>query len=612
MTNGFRGKLLKIDLSSGKISTEPINEDISKNFLGGSGYACRYLYDLLNKDTDPLSPENVLMFMTGVFCGSNLATSGRFVVCSKSPYTGIWGESNCGGFFGPELRKTGYDGIIINGASDKPVFLEITENGAEIKDASDLWSKGTLETTDILKKKSGSELTRVVCIGPAGENLVKYAIIASEEKAAGRTGMGAVMGSKKLKAITVRGKKVAYEPANPEAFKEIVKTANEEVQSAFLTQMLGSLGTAAAVDMYNMSGELPIKYWTQAQWGDSYNLSGSTAAEKIFTKSYPCFACPIGCAKKAEVKEGQYKTDGEIEAPEYETIAGFGSMILNSNIESIVKANYLCNDYGIDTISGSSTIAFIYYLFNEGKIKADDIDGLEPKWGEVKPMLEMIKKISMREGIGDLLAEGSDAIGNKFNISKDEIATVYGMEVPYHDLRAVFGMAIAYGLATPRGPCHTSSDMYNLLQMAQFKDFGIQMVDNYQDDKEMAITSANGQNLRALWNSLVLCVFANPLPEMITELIQTATGMDYDIEKVKILADRIYMIKRLFNLKMGITPADDRIPKILLEPKDEGNSAGKSPNFQKLKEAYYTFREFDSETGYPSQAKLKTLGLDNL
>ena len=204
---GFVGKLLKVDLTQNEISEEPIDDEIAKHYLGGAGYCSRYLYNKIDKDTDPLSPDNILMFMTGVFCGSNAPTSGRFVVCGKSPYTGLWGESNCGGFFGPELKKAGYDGIVITGASETPVYLEITEDKVELKDASFIWGKGTIKTSEILKEKSGSDLTRIVCIGQAGENLVKYAIIASEEKASGRTGMGAIMGSKKLKAITVRGKK---------------------------------------------------------------------------------------------------------------------------------------------------------------------------------------------------------------------------------------------------------------------------------------------------------------------------------------------------------------------------------------------------------------------
>jgi len=566
---GFEGKLLVVNLSSKEISEEQIKDSIAEKFLGGAGYACKYLYDQIDKDTDPLSPDNILMFMTGLFCGSNAPTSGRFVVCAKSPLTGIWGESNCGGFFGPELRKTGYDGIVIKGASENPVFLDIKENGVEIKDASDLWGKGIFETSKILKEKSGSPLTRVACIGQAGENLVKYAIVASEDKAAGRTGMGAVM--------------------------------------------FGTLGTSSGVDMYNASGELPIKYWTQGTWEGAYNISGSTAFEKIFTGSYPCFACPIGCSKRAKIDEGEYKTDGEIEAAEYETVAGFGSMILNENLEGIQRANYLCNDYGIDTISGSSTISFIYYLFNNGKISTEDIKGLDPKWGEIKPALELLKKITFREGIGDIMAEGSDYVGKKFNIPQDEIATVYGMEIPYHDLRRMYGMAAGYALATPRGPCHTSCDAYIVLLGYPFSGFGIELnVDWYQDDGPMAEFCARIQDYRAIYASLIICTFANPPPEMILDLVTKATGLHLNMEEFKKLGERMYMIKRLFNLKMGLTPADDRLPKIVLNPVNEGGSAGKTPNFQQLKDAYYKYRQFDKESGYPTQEKLKHLGLDDL
>jgi len=610
---GFNGKLLIVDLNNKKISEESLDQNIAENFLGGAGYACRYLYERISKETDPLSPDNILIFMTGPFCGSNVPTSGRFSISSKSPYTGIWGEAVCGGFFGPELRKAGYDGIIIKGASDSPVYLEITDGKAEIKDASSLWGKGIYEASRLLKEKSGSDLTRVACIGQAGESLVKYATIASEEKAAGRTGMGAVMGSKKLKAISIRASKRSYDPARPDEFKEAVKKTTEQIMSSFATQMFGMLGTSGGVDKWNAEGELPIKYWTLGTWDGAYNISGATASEKIFSKSYPCFSCPIGCAKKAIINEGEYKTDHEIEAAEYETVASFGSMILNENLESIQRANYLCNDIGIDTISGGSTIAFIYYLFNNGKIKSADIDGLEPKWGDIKPALEMIKKIGIREGIGDVLAEGSDTVGKKFNISQDEIATAYGMEIPYHDLRRCYGNAIAYGIATTRGPCHTSCDPYYALLGLPFEEYGIDLnVDTYSDGKDMAILSAKLQDYRSIYNSLVMCSFANPPPSLIVEMLNAATGLNFDMEKFKQLGERIYMIKRLFNLKMGITPEDDKLPKILLNPVNEGGSAGKSPNFEKLKQAYYKYRTFDFTTGYPDQAKLKDLGLNNL
>jgi aldehyde:ferredoxin oxidoreductase len=609
---GFIGKILDIDLTSKKIKEISLDEEIAKDFLGAAGYAVRYLYDFIEEETDPLGPDNILMFMTGPLCLSNAPTSGRFTVCSKSPYTGIWGEANCGGYFGPELKKAGYDGIIINGASDDPVYLNITEEKAELKNASHLWGKGTLETHEIIKEESGSNLTRVACIGQAGENLIKFATIASEEKAAGRTGMGAVMGSKKLKAIAVRGPKRKFEAAKPDQYKEAVSEMIDNVNNSFTTQMFGMLGTPGGVDKYNMEGELPIKYWTQGQWDGAFNISGATASEMIYTKQYPCYSCPIGCAHKASVDEGEYAFEGEVEAPEYETIVSFGSLILNDDLKSIVKANTLCNDYGIDTISGGGTIAFIYYLYNNGKISSEVIDGLEPEWGEIEPALEMVKKMAFREGIGDILAEGSDAVGEKFGISQDEIATAIGQEVPYHDLRHTWGMALAYSVGTTRGPCHCACDMYMVLLGLPFQDLGIELVDKYSDDEIMAKNCAIEYDYRSLYNSLVLCIFSNPPPNMVAKVIETATGLEFDVERIKITGARIYTMKRLFNLKMGLTPEDEKLPQILLEPLKEGGSAGKTPDFEKLKKLYFQVRDWDLETGYPSPEKLEELDLDNI
>jgi len=609
---GFLGKLVEVNLTTKEIKEISLDEGIAKDFMGATGYAVRYLYDYIEEETDPLGAENILMFMTGPLCLSNAPTSGRFTVCSKSPYTGIWGEANCGGYFGPELKKAGYDGIIIKGVSDNPVFINITEENVEIKDASHLWGKGALETHEIIKEESGSNLTRVACIGPAGENLVKFATIASEEKAAGRTGMGAVMGSKKLKAIAVRGAKRQFEAAEPEKFKEAVRDMIENVNNSFTTQMFGMLGTPGGVDKYNMEGELPIKYWTKGQWDGAFNISGATASEKLYTKKYPCYSCPIGCAHKASVDEGKYAFEGEVEAPEYETVVSFGSLILNDDLKSIVKANTLCNDYGIDTISGGSTIAFVYYLYNNDKISSDDIDGLEPEWGEIEPALEMIKKMAFREGFGDTLAEGSNAVGEKFGVSQDEIATVIGQEVPYHDLRHTWGMALAYSVGTTRGPCHCACDMYMILLGLPFQDLGIELIDKYSDDERMAKNCALTYNYRALYNSLVLCLFCNPPPDMVARVIETATGLDFNLEKIKIIGERIYTMKRLFNLKMGLIPQEEKLPKILLEPLEEGGSAGKSPDFEKLKKLYFNVRDWDLETGYPSPEKLEDLDLENL
>ena len=302
MLKSYRGKLLKVNLTNHEISTEPLNEDIAKNFLWGAGYACRYLYDLIDKNTDPLSPENILMIMTGPLMGTFAPNTGRWVVCSKSPYTGFWAESNCGSWFGPEVKKAGYDGIIIFGAAENPVYLEIKDDNVRIKDASFLWGKGTNYTTQKLKEIFGDDKAIVACIGQAGENLVKFANIVSEKRAAGRTGMGAILGSKNLKAIIVKGSNTNLEVANPEKFKETRSKTLDNVKSSLMTKILNQFGTSGGLDLYNATGELPIKYFTQSNWDKSYNISGTTMFEKILVNNRYCHSCVIGCGRRIAIK----------------------------------------------------------------------------------------------------------------------------------------------------------------------------------------------------------------------------------------------------------------------------------------------------------------------
>jgi len=613
MLKGFRGKLLKINLTTKEISTEPLNEEIAKEFLGGAGYACRYLYKLLDKDTDPLSSENVLMIMTGPLNGTFAPNTGRWVVCSKSPYTGIWGESNCGSWFGAEVKKAGYDGIIITGASEKPLYLEIKDDDVKLKDAEFLWGKGTIFTTKKLKDLFGDDKAMVACIGLAGENLVKYANIISEERAAGRTGMGAVLGSKKLKAIIVKGSNIKLEVADQNKFKEANKVARDNVKSSFATQILASLGTSGALDMYNTTGELPIKYFTQTLWEPAFNISGATMAETILVQNRFCHSCVIGCGRRIEIKKGKYKTDGVIEGPEYETIVSYGSLLLNDNLESIAHINTKCFDYGIDTISSGGTIACLTHHYTLGNISSEDIDGLTPKWGNIEIAEKILEKIVYRDGIGDLLAEGSDALAKRFRIPQDEIATVVGLEITYHDLRANFGMAIAYGIGGAyRGPSHNHCDPYYTIVGVPLEEIGMKNIDRYSDDEDMAEYCAIDMDYRALYSSMIMCSFCNPLPSQNAALIEYATGLKFGLEEIKLYGERILNMKRLFNIKMGLTAENDKLPKILLRPFKEGGSAGKSPNFEKLKNIFYKFKDWDPKTGKPSESKLKKLGLDKL
>ena len=610
MLKAFRGKLLNINLSTNQILNEPLNQTIAKDFLGGAGYACRYLFEKLDKTTDPLSPDNIIMIMTGPLNLTFAPNTGRWIVCSKSPYTGIWAESNCGSWFGAEIKKAGYDGIIITGKAEDPSYLEIINDHVALKDARGLWGKGTYETTRDLKEKMGDEKSRVACIGPAGENRVKFANIISEERAAGRTGMGAILGSKLLKGIVIRGDLVKTEVAEPERFKEAVSKARDTVKASFATQMLAELGTSGGMDMYNATGEIPIKYFSQPQWEGVYNISGATMAEKILVKNRFCHSCVIGCGRRIKVDEGKYKTE-ETEGPEYETLVSFGSLNLNDNLEAITYINRLCFDYGIDTISSGAIIACLNHHFEKGNITQKDLDGIKPEWGNIDFIQLILNKITYRDGIGNLLAEGSNAFAKKFNIPLDDIATVNGMEVTYHDLRSNYGMAIAYGIGL-KGPSHNLLDAYYALLGVPFEEIGIRNIDKFLDNEEMAEVCSLLMDYRALYGSIIMCSFCNPLPSQVAKLIESAIGIKFGLKEVKTFGERIANLKRLFNIKMGLTSNDDSLPSILLKPFKEGGAAGRTPDFDKLKKLFYEYKGWDTKTGIPLKEKLRELELDHL
>ncbi|MFX1343881.1 MAG: aldehyde ferredoxin oxidoreductase family protein [Promethearchaeota archaeon] len=605
MLYAFKGKLLNINLTTKEIFTEPLIEDIAKDYLGGAGYACRYLYDRLDKSTVPLSPENIILIMTGPLMGTFAPNTGRWVICSKSPYTGIWGESNCGSWFGAEVKKAGYDGILISGASSVPVYLEINGDDVNIKDAVFLWGKGTYDTTKKLKEVFGNQKAKVACIGQAGENLVKFANIISEERAAGRTGMGAIFGAKKLKGIVVKGNDTTLEVANEEKLKVVINEAREYVKSAISTEALKLFGTSSGLDLYNITGELDIKYFTQSKWDKASNISGITMAKKILVKNRYCHSCVIGCGRRVAIKQGEFKTD-EIEGPEYETLVSYGSLLLNDDLESIVYMNKKCFDYGIDTISSGGVIACLTHHYHLGNISSEKIDGIKPEWGNIKIAEKILKKIVYRRGIGNILAEGSNHLAKKFNISQDEIATVNGLEVTYHDLRSNYGMAIAYGIGgAHKGPSHNLCDMYFVLMGIPFEEIGAPTVtlDKYSDNKEMAKTCSLIMDYRALYSSIIMCSFCNPLPSQVAALIEHATGLKFGLNEIKTYGERILNMKRMFNIKMGLTSVDDRLPEILLKPFSTGGSAGRSPNFEKLKKDFYNYREWDLKTGKPNKKK---------
>lgn len=604
---GFAGKILKVNLSK-KVSEEiSVNHDFASKFLGGAGYACRYLINHLEKNIDPLSHENILMIMNGPLSLTGAPSVSRFVICSKSPYTGLWGESNCGGTFGPELKKAGYDGIIIEGRSESPVYLEIVDESIKFQDAKDLWGYGIKETRSRLKRNS--DALKVLCIGQAGENLVKYANVNAEGRSAGRTGMGAVMGSKNLKAIVLRGTRFKPKISDPTKFKESIKQTMKYILKSNITQILRGMGTSAGVIGAYSIGDLPIKYWSKGTWEGVFDISGEILKNNFLIKNQSCYGCSIGCGRIIKIENKQYNVP-VCEGPEYETIAGFGSMILNDDFESITIANDMCNDYGLDTISTSGVISLLYNIYSHKKV---DLDGLVLKWGHSKPMLSLIKQIAFRSGIGDLLAEGSYETGVKFGLSKDNIATVNKLEVPYHDLRYCYGMALTYAFS-PRGACHTTADGFKALRSdvdINFSELGIQKVPMNSNQENIVIGTILLQDYRSLYSSLISCFFSNPPPNLMVNLINSSMGTDFSIEDIKKIGERIFTLKRMFNIKMGLTSSQDYIPEILLKPLKEGPIKKRSPDFEKLKAIYYKMRNWDAKSGVPEKYHLNFLNLND-
>lgn len=603
-------QILKIDLASKEINTVPIDEAEYQKFIGGAGMAARILYPLLDGNINPLSPQNPLLFMAGALAGTLAPNFGRHVVCARSPLTGLWGESNCGGTWGAELKLAGWDGVLLLNASEDWVYISIKDENVEIKDATNLFGKIVHETEEAIVEELGEKKLHISSIGPAGENLVKYAAIMSDDgRAAGRTGMGAVMGSKKVKAIAVIGSKkpVMKDQAKFDAAK---KQLQQEIKDNFTANMFGDLGNAGYVDMAAITGDMSFKYFSQGSWDGAYDISGASMKESILKKQFFCKQCIIGCGRIVEVPDGKYQTPGMVHGPEYETLGAFGGMLLCKDLKAISKANYLCNQFGIDTISGGVTIGFAYYLQEKGLLPPDQVDGLELTWGDIDPAITLIEKIAKREGIGNIMAEGTVAMAKQLGVSTEECAAVNGLEVPFHDARAYMGSALEYATSS-RGACHQTAQYYLTSMGAPFPDWDIKCLDRFEHNG-VGECVARLQDLRGVFQSLSLCNFVIPSSaSLLADFFSSATGVAMDKESLINVGERICTLRRLINLKFGYTTASEKFPAILLKPL-EGGTEGKVPDLERMLNDYYTFRGWDRETGKPPDEKIEELGLSSL
>jgi len=596
--------LLKIDLTTGKTEEYRIPEKWEKDFLGGASLAARILYSSLTRELDPLSPEAPLLFMTGPMTGTSGPTTGRFVVCGKGPATGLWAESNIGGFWGPELRAAGYDGLWITGKAEGPVYLWLNGDRLEVRSAVHLWGKNTYTTQERVKEEIGEKSARVCVIGPAGEKQVLFAsIMCDHGRMAGRTGMGAVMGAKNLKAIAVHGTNqipvfdlAKYAPLRSES-NRVLKQDNE-------AKVLRELGTAGAANYSEYMGAMPVKYYTHGSFENVDNISGAKMTETILTARSACQGCVIACGRVVKLGD-KAKRKG----PEYETIIGFGPNLLNDNLEAIVDLGELCDRYGMDTISTTNTIGLAFHLFEKGIITKEDTRGIVLNWGDVDTIEQLVNLIGRREGIGDLMAKGSRRFGAHFN-AEEEAVQVNGLEVAYHDPRGVSGMALSYA-TSPRGACHNQSDYFFVDWGHTHEDLGITYFDRHAQ-AEKAANVARHQDWRTVFNSIVMCIFANTDPALQVKLINAACGLDWTVEDMLNAGERAWNLKRAINNRMGLTRVDDKLPKALLEPFPDGGSAGFMPDLANMLSAYYEARGWDLETGKPSREKLSQLGLEDV
>ncbi len=618
MGNGYMGKILRVDLSKQKITEEFPDEKALKMFLGGSGLATKYLFDDVRKGVDPLGPENELIFMTGPLTGTTSPSGGRYSVIAKSPLTGFWGQANSAGYWGVDFKRSGFDGVIFQGISPKPVYLVTDDGKAELRDAEHLWGRGVFETTSMIKEELGDKKFNVACIGSAGENLVRYAAIINDlHRAAGRCGMGAVMGSKRLKAIASRGSR-KVEIADEDEFHKIVRKSVELVNESFIKMSLETYGTAVVIDLVEIRGGLPTRNWQTGVFPSVGKINGPAIVDNILVDRKACFACPISCGRVTEIKAGPYVSKGE--GPEYESIGAFGSGCGIDNLEAIAFAHYLSNDYGLDVISTGSTIAFAMECYEKGILTKLDTDGLELRFGNPDVLITLVHKIAKREGIGNLLAEGVKIASERLGKGSERFAMhTKGLELPYYDPRAAKITGLAFATAN-RGGCHITA----YVQAPTFLGIPIPILreedrepfDPFSEDPRLAKIVKDMEDAFAVFDSAGMCKFIGlilPADHWAT-MISTVTGWkDFDENAFRKTGERIYNIERAFNVREGMTRAHDTLPRRLLEePLPEGPAKGHVINLDPLLDAYYELRGWDKKTGKPTPEKLKELGLEEL
>ena len=608
---GWNGKLLRVDLTNRTVAVEGIDPQVAKDFIGGRGWAIKYLYDEVDPTVDPLAEENKLIFGTGPLTGTPAPTGNRYMVVTKSPLTGAISCSNSGGVFPTEMKHTGFDMFIFEGKAEQPVYLWVNGDQVEIRPADHVWGKDTHETEDIVLAETDPK-AKVACIGPAGERLALIAAIMNDKhRAAARSGVGAVMGSKNLKAVAVRRGAQELTLAETDEMKNLCRAVRAEVnRDVKKGSSLREYGTAYVPAVTNELGILPTRNFQTGTFEGVEGITGQVLKEKYLVRAKPCFGCPIACGRLTRVEDPSY--GGEGEGPEYETIAALGSACGVGNLAAVTKANYLCNELGLDTISMGATISCAMELYEKGYLPEEDI-GMPLRFGDADAMIEMVKLTGTREGFGDLLAEGSYRLAEKYGHPEFSI-TAKKQEFPGYDPRGSKGMGLLYATSNI-GASHMAGDL------AYSEVFGVpEKIDPVTtDDKPRLIKLF--EDAFAVIDAAGLCVFlsvrylfdpsVNLWPTRLTQMMNYATGASYTEETLLQAGERIYNLERLFLLKAGFTREDDTLPKRMLEePLPEGPGKGHVVELEKMLDEFYALRGWD-ENGAPMKEKMESLGLSD-
>lgn len=610
MTYGYAGKTLWIDLREKKIKLNELDDELTRKYFGGTGIATKILYDSTTPTTDPLGPDNHLIFMTGPFTGTKVPLSGRHHVVARSPLTNIYGESDVGGEWGAQLKKAGYDGIVLFNASDKPIYIWVSDRVVEFRDASSLWGMDTYECDEAIKRETDSKAS-ISCIGPAGERLVRISAIMSEGKdgrAAGRCGLGAVMGSKKLKAIAVRGDK-DLPVADPEDLDKSIKEFGPLLVKR--GSRFRDYGTSGGMPVIEQLGDLPVKNWVLGSFTKgAEELSGQKTAETVLSGRYYCYSCILGCGRVVKVEDGEYApVDGG--GPEYESVAMLGANLLVDNLKAVCKANELCNRYGLDVISTGAVIAFAMEAYERGLISKDEA-GMEIRWGDPNAVITLVNMIGRREGLGWLLGEGVKRAAESLGRFALEFALhVKGLELPAHDPRAHNSVGLGYATSS-RGACHNQACSHIYERICVLPELGYPEVQDRFAIKGKGEFVAKLQDYMALFDSLKLCKFlvvGNVQPSHIRRWLKDVTGWDLSLEELMEVGERITNLKRLYNVRLGLSRIHDTLPPRILTQRKGGGAGRNLPPLNEMLNEYYEYRGWD-EFGIPTYTKLKKLGLE--